>query len=172
KQSMWVRRVLVIDLDVHQGNGTAEIFRDDPDVFTLSIHGEKNYPFHKPPSSLDVGLPDRTGDRTYLRTLEEVLDQVFHRFQPDLIFYLGGIDPLKEDYFGRLSLTTDGLMKRDRTVIEIGAGKNIPLVLLLSGGYAPSLQETVEAHALMFRAAREVYEGKRPGFSKRQKRIS
>ena len=97
---------------------------------------------------------------------------MFHRFQPDLIFYLGGIDPLKEDYFGRLSLTTDGLMKRDRTVIETVAGRNIPLVLLLSGGYAPSLQETVEAHALMFRAAREVYEGKRPGFSKRQKRIS
>lgn len=173
KQSMWVRKVLVIDLDVHQGNGTAEIFKEDPDVYTLSIHGEKNYPFHKPPSTLDVGLPDGTGDREYQRILEETLDIAFGRFSPDLIFYLGGIDPLKEDYFGRLSLTRRGLTKRDHTVAEAAETRNIPLVLLLSGGYAPSLRETVEAHALMYRAAQDVYGGRETSRmqAKRQKRI-
>ncbi|MCH8547380.1 MAG: histone deacetylase [Balneolaceae bacterium] len=156
RQSMWARKILVIDCDVHQGNGTAEIFRDESEVFTFSIHGEKNYPFVKPPSTLDIGLPDKTGDRDYINTLTDALDDIFSRFQPDLVFYLAGIDPLKTDHFGRLSLSQKGLREREHLVIETVTQKEIPLVLLLSGGYAPSIQETVEAHAVMYEAAKEI----------------
>jgi acetoin utilization deacetylase AcuC-like enzyme len=156
KNSKWVRRVLVIDCDVHQGNGTAEIFRYEEDVFTFSIHGEKNYPFVKPPSTLDVGLPDNTGDHAYLQHLGDSLDMIFHSFEPDLIYYLGGIDPLETDHFGRLSLTLKGLEERERMVISFAVRHEIPLVLLLSGGYAPTLQKTVEAHSIMYRVAKEI----------------
>lgn len=156
RQSMWARKTLVIDCDVHQGNGTAEIFKDSPDVFTFSIHGENNYPFKKPPSSLDIGLPDGTGDKEYLTVLGDALDIIFNRIDPDLVFYLGGIDPLESDHLGRLALTPDGLKNRDRMVIEKVMRHDKPLVLLLSGGYAPTLRETVEAHGLMFTVAREL----------------
>lgn len=157
RRSMWINRVMVIDCDVHQGNGTAHIFADDPNVFTFSLHGEKNYPFRKPPSSLDIGLPDKTGDAAYLKTLTEALDTIFSRFQPDIVFYLGGIDPLETDHFGRLSLTLKGLREREETVIRYVKQKNIPLLLLLSGGYAPTVAETARAHAQMFEVATEVY---------------
>lgn len=156
KQSMWINKALVIDCDVHQGNGTAEIFKDDDSVFTYSIHGEKNYPFKKPPSNLDVGLPDKTGDKEYHKNLIESLDSVFSSFDPDIVFYLGGIDPLETDHFGRLSLTLQGLRERDRIVIEMVTQKEMPLVLLLSGGYAPNLEETVIAHAQMYEIANEL----------------
>ncbi len=156
QQSMWARKILVIDCDVHQGNGTAEIFKDNPDVFTFSVHGEKNYPFKKPPSTLDIGLPDETADKEYLYTLGDALDDIFEQFNPDLVFYLGGIDPLETDHFGRLSLTLEGLKQRDRTVIKKVVGENTPLTLLLSGGYAPTLKQTVQAHALMYEAALEL----------------
>lgn len=156
QQSFWARNILIIDCDVHQGNGTATLLSDNEHVFTFSLHGEKNYPFRKPPSSLDVGLPDGTGDRAYLRSLADSLDQVLNQFDPDLVFYLGGIDPLETDRLGRLSLTPDGLYRRDRLVIEAMLSNDIPLVLLLSGGYAPTLKQTVEAHALMFKAANEL----------------
>ncbi len=156
QQSKWVNKVVVIDCDVHQGNGTAFIFSDDPTVFTFSIHGEKNYPFKKPPSDLDVGLPDGTGDNEYHRALIEALDTVLSDFNPDLVFYLGGIDPLETDHFGRLSLTLKGLRERDRIVLETITDKDHPLVLLLSGGYAPTLNETVIAHAQMFEVAKEM----------------
>jgi acetoin utilization deacetylase AcuC-like enzyme len=156
KQAKWINRVLVIDCDVHQGNGTAEIFKNDSNVFTFSIHGEKNYPFIKPPSDFDIGLPDRTGDRTYLQTLTDALGQVFDIFTPDIIFYLAGIDPLETDHFGRLALTHKGLEERERMVIETVTQKEIPLVLLLSGGYAPTIEETVEAHAIMYKTAVEI----------------
>ncbi|MBO6621176.1 MAG: histone deacetylase [Balneola sp.] len=156
QQSMWINKALVIDCDVHQGNGTAEIFKDDDTVFTYSIHGEKNYPFKKPPSNLDVGLPDKTGDKEYHRNLIESLDSVLSSFEPDIVFYLGGIDPLETDHFGRLSLTLKGLRERDRIVIEMITQKEIPLVLLLSGGYAPTLEETVIAHAQMYEVAKEL----------------
>lgn len=156
QQSMWARKILVIDCDVHQGNGTAEIFKNNSDVFTFSLHGEKNYPFKKPPSSWDIGLPDETGDRHYLKTLGDALDDIFNRFNPDLVFYLGGIDPLEVDHFGRLSLTEKGLERRDKTVIRKIVGEDVPLVLLLSGGYAPTLKKTVLAHALMFKAAKQL----------------
>lgn len=156
KQSMWVRNVLIVDCDVHQGNGTAEVFKDNGEVYTFSIHGEKNYPFRKPASSLDIGLPDNTGDADYLRALGDALDIIFSRFDPDIIFYLGGIDPLETDYLGRLSLTPKGLEQRDRMVIESAVKKDKPLVLTMSGGYAPSLRETVEAHAMMYKTALEL----------------
>ena len=156
QQSMWAKNILVIDCDVHQGNGTAAIFKDNPHVYTFSLHGEKNYPFKKPPSTLDIGLPDNTKDDQYLKTLGDALDTIFDDFDPDLVFYLGGIDPLEADHFGRLSLTNNGLQQRDRIVIQKVIGEDVPLVLLLSGGYAPTLKETVLAHALMYKMAKEM----------------
>ena len=156
KRSKWAHRILVIDCDVHQGNGTAFIWADQPEVYTFSIHGEKNYPFTKPPSTLDVGLPDGTEDRAYARALIDALDKIFDEFVPDLVFYLGGIDPLETDHFGRLSLSLAGLRERERIVIETVTKKSIPLVLLLSGGYAPTLEETVVAHAQMYEVAKEM----------------
>lgn len=156
RQSKWVNKVLIIDADVHQGNGNAAIFEDEPDVYTFSIHGEKNYPFVKPPSNLDVGLPDKTSDRDYNRILGESLETVFSEFKPELVFYLAGIDPLEDDHFGRLSLSMNGLEERERHVIEMITQKEIPMALLLSGGYAPTVRQTVEAHALMFKAAKEI----------------
>ena len=153
KASMWFRKALIIDCDVHQGNGTADFFAKDSDVFTFSIHGEKNYPFRKPPSDLDIGLPDKTPDSHYLKSLEQALSTIFASFQPDIVFYLGGIDVLEEDHFGRISLTLEGLRKRDELVIDAIMNKQVPLVLLLSGGYAPSLEKTVIAHAQMFEVA-------------------
>lgn len=156
-RSMWVKKVLVIDCDVHQGNGTAEIFKDDNRVYTFSIHGAKNYPFRKPPSTLDIGLPDGTGDAVYLRILGDAIDRIFDDFDPDLVFYLGGIDPLKHDHFGRLSLSLKGLKDREHLVIESVINRNKPLVLLMSGGYAPTLQETVTAHAEMYKVANYLF---------------
>ncbi len=156
QQSKWIGKALIIDCDVHQGNGNAEVFGNDPDVYTFSIHGEKNYPFFKPQSDLDIGLPDKTGDKEYLKTLTDSLDRIFFGFEPDLVFYLGGIDPLETDHFGRLSLTVNGLRERDRIVIETVTQRDIPLVLLLSGGYVPNLMETVTAHAQMFEVANEL----------------
>lgn len=156
QQSMWVNRVLVVDCDVHQGNGTAFMFQDNPDVFTFSIHGEKNYPFKKPASDLDIGLPDKTGNKEYHKILISALDKIESEFKPDLVFYLGGIDPLELDHFGRLSLTLEGLRERDRIVIEHFTQKEYPLVLLLSGGYSPTLKETVIAHAQMYEVAKEM----------------
>ncbi len=156
QQSMWANKILVIDCDVHQGNGTAEIFKDNERVYTFSLHGEKNYPFKKPPSTLDIGLPDNTKDDQYLKTLGDALDTIFDDFNPDLVFYLGGIDPLETDHFGRLSLTKKGLEERDQIVIQKVVNHNLPLVLLLSGGYAPTLKETVLAHALMYKTAKKI----------------
>lgn len=157
QQSMWAQKVLVIDCDVHQGNGTAEIFKENSNVFTFSLHGAKNYPFKKPPSSLDIGLPDGTADEQYLDTLGNALDEIFEQFEPDLVFYLGGIDPLESDHFGRLALTFNGLQNRDEIVIRKVKKHDAPLVLLLSGGYAPTVKETVWAHALMFEMAQKIF---------------
>ncbi|MFU8811339.1 MAG: histone deacetylase [Balneolaceae bacterium] len=153
KQTMWVQKVLIIDCDVHQGNGNAAFFADDPDVFTFSIHGEKNYPFKKPASTLDVGLPDGTEDREYLDALERALQHIFTEFTPDLVFYLGGIDPLESDHFGRLSLTLNGLRERETMVVSEVLNRQLPLALLLSGGYAPTVAETAQAHAVMYEQA-------------------
>lgn len=157
QSACWVRRVLIIDLDVHQGNANAAVFADDDFVFTFSMHGQKNYPFDKPPSSLDVPLADSTDDESYLDTLKTYLPQTLDAAQPDLVFYLGGIDVAKDDRFGRLSLTRDGLHARDRYVLEQIHARNLPVVLLLSGGYAESPEATADLHAIMHREAARVF---------------
>ncbi len=157
QRGCWIRRALVIDLDVHQGNGTAHIFADDPNVFTFSMHGAKNYPFHKPPSSYDVGLPDKTDDAGYMTALRQHLPIALEQAQPDLIFYLAGIDVREGDRFGRLSLSRDGLHARDRYVLEQVKATGLPLTLLLSGGYAPTPEATADLHAIAHREADRVY---------------
>lgn len=157
KASMWIKKVLIVDCDVHQGNGTASIFADDDDVYTFSMHGEKNYPFKKPPSTLDIPLPDHTKDDMYIKTLKIALEDIFTEFQPDIVFYLGGIDILEDDHFGRIDITMEGLKRREETVIHFVKEQHIPLVLLLSGGYAPSLKQTVLAHAQQFEIAKKAF---------------
>jgi acetoin utilization deacetylase AcuC-like enzyme len=157
QRACWVRRVLIVDLDVHQGNANAAVFADDDSVFTFSMHGAKNYPFEKPPSSLDVPLADDTGDESYLNTLKAYLPQTLEATQPDLVFYLGGIDVAANDRFGRLSLTRDGLHARDGYVLEQLRAHGCPVVLLLSGGYADTPEATADLHAIMYRAAARVF---------------
>lgn len=158
QSACWVRRVLIIDLDVHQGNANAAVFADDDFVFTFSMHGQKNYPFDKPPSSLDVPLADNTDDESYLDTLKTYLPQTLDAAQPDLVFYLGGIDVATDDRFGRLSLTRDGLHARDGYVLEQLYARNLPVVLLLSGGYAETPEATADLHAIMHREAARVFD--------------
>lgn len=141
-----IRRAAVIDLDVHQGNGTASIFAGDPLVFTFSMHGEKNFPFRKQPSHVDVDLPDGTGDEAYLETLREYLPRVLDAAQADAIFYQAGVDALAEDTLGRLSLTRAGLRARDRYVFETARDRGLPVVLTMGGGYAKPIEPTLEAH--------------------------
>jgi acetoin utilization deacetylase AcuC-like enzyme len=140
-------RVAVIDLDVHQGNGTAAIFRDDPTVFTLSMHGAKNFPFRKEPGDLDVDLPDACGDAVYLQALDAALEQLWarhHEGLPGLVFFLAGADPHEGDRLGRLKLTTECLAERDRRVFEAVRQRRIPLVLTMAGGYGHDLATTVQ----------------------------
>jgi acetoin utilization deacetylase AcuC-like enzyme len=155
------RRAAVVDLDVHQGDGTALIFEDDPGVLTLSMHGAGNFPFRKQRSRIDVELPDRTGDEEYLARLAEVLPRVFD-FQPRIIFYQSGVDALAGDKLGRLSLTHDGLRERDRMVIGAAHRRGIPLVITLGGGYADPIERTAEAHANTFRTAAERFSAAPP----------
>jgi len=150
-------RFLIVDLDVHQGNGTAFIFRDDENVFTFSMHGAKNYPLFKESSTLDIELPDRTGDEEYLETLNEALPRIFLH-NPDIVFYLGGADPFKKDKLGRLSLTIDGLKRRDEAVLKFARDREVPIVTVLSGGYAADINDTVEIHCNTIRAAKKVFD--------------
>lgn len=165
KRSGWIRRALVVDLDVHQGNGNAAFFADDPSVYTFSVHGAKNYPFRKPPSSCDVPLPDGTDDAAYLDTLRHHLPEVLAEAAPDLVVYLGGVDVLDGDRFGRLALTRDGLARRDRYVCETVRAAELPLCLLLSGGYAETPAATADLHATMYREAVRAFETAVPAAS-------
>jgi acetoin utilization deacetylase AcuC-like enzyme len=150
-------RAVVVDLDVHQGNGTAAVFSGDDSVFTFSMHGEHNFPFRKQPSSLDVGLEDGTGDAAYLDALYRHLPHVLDASRPELVYYQAGVDPLAEDTLGRLSLTEAGLEARDRFVFESARLRGLPLVVTLGGGYARPLASTISAHLGTYRAARAVY---------------
>jgi acetoin utilization deacetylase AcuC-like enzyme len=150
-----IERAMTVDCDVHQGNGTAAIFGGDHTVFTLSIHQENNYPYPKPPSSLDINLDDGVGDEEYLRGLAQGLDRALAEFSPDLIFYVAGADPYREDQLGGLKLSLEGLEKRDRLVFEKARRKNIPVAAVLAGGYARRLDDTIEIHANTIRVAKE-----------------
>ena len=147
-------RSLVVDLDVHHGNGNAELLVADPGAFTFSMHGERNYPLRKPPSDLDVGLPDGTGDDAYLDALDRHLPGCFDRARPELVFFLAGVDVVAGDRFGRLALTRDGLAARDRRVLTECRTRGVPVVLVLAGGYAPTPEETADLHATVHRQAR------------------
>jgi acetoin utilization deacetylase AcuC-like enzyme len=149
-------RAAVVDLDVHQGDGTTAIFQDDPAVLAISVHGRNNFPFRKQQSCLDIDFADGTGDTAYLSAVETVLPRVF-AFQPDVVFYQSGVDGLAGDRLGRLALTHEGLKTRDQFVMEACRGHAIPLVTTLGGGYAEPIALTVEAHANTFRTAARVF---------------
>lgn len=157
KKACWIRRTLIIDLDVHQGNGNAAFFDGDESVYTFSMHGAKNYPFRKPPSTLDVPLEDDTGDIEYMDALTEYLPAVLDTAKPDLVFYLGGIDVMADDRYGRMLLSRDGLHARDGYVLEQIRNRDLPAVLLLSGGYAETPEATADLHATMHREAARVF---------------
>jgi len=150
-------RVALVDLDVHQGNGSASLLGDDPLVFTLSLHCESNYPLRKVPGSRDVGLPDRMEDAAYLALLGAELDRVWESFRPQLVFFQAGVDPLAGDRFGRLSLSRAGLRRRDAAVLGRCRSTETPVVVVMGGGYARDPEETVEAHADTVRAARALF---------------
>jgi acetoin utilization deacetylase AcuC-like enzyme len=156
-QAEWQRhnrsplKVAVIDLDVHQGNGTAHIFQNDDSVFTLSLHGDKNFPFRKEASDLDVALPDGCNDADYLAALAQALLALSQRFEPGLVLYLAGADPYQGDRLGRLALTQDGLEARDRRVFDWCHQRRIPVAFVMAGGYGRQIEETVRIQSRTFR---------------------
>jgi acetoin utilization deacetylase AcuC-like enzyme len=153
------RRAAVIDLDVHQGNGTAALLGSDPDAFTVSVHQESNYPARKPPSHVDVGLPDGAGDEAYLESLAGPLARAI-RFEPDVLFFLAGADPFQHDRLGGLRLTFDGLKERDRRVLVASREGGIPVVVVLAGGYAERTEDTVAIHVNTVAVAAQVFGGR------------
>jgi acetoin utilization deacetylase AcuC-like enzyme len=161
-----IQKAIVIDTDVHHGNGTAAIFRDDPSVFTISIHQLNNYPLRKPASSLDLDMRDGAGDDEYLAALGPAVARSLESFRPQLVFYVGGADPYREDQLGGLALTMEGLKLRDRLVFKEARRRGIPVATALAGGYARRVEDTVRIHVNTILAAREVVEefaGAAPG---------
>ncbi|HKK60300.1 MAG TPA: histone deacetylase [Salinivirga sp.] len=151
-------QILVVDLDVHQGNGTAHIFKDEPRVFTLSVHGEKNYPMHKEQSDLDIPLSDTTTDRQYLEIVQENLVELIDRVKPDFIYFQSGVDILVNDKLGKVSISMSACRERDMIVFETLYTKGIPTAVSMGGGYADRLRDIVEAHCNTFRVAKHLYE--------------
>jgi acetoin utilization deacetylase AcuC-like enzyme len=151
--------VIILDCDVHQGDGTAAIFAGDTSVFTFSIHGEKNFPFHKVDSDLDIPLPDGTSDQKYLQALQEGLNQVFTSKETELAFYLAGADPYQGDRLGRLALSKAGLAERDQLVLEACKKSGVPICLVLAGGYARQIEDIVDIHTATVRIAKKTFEG-------------
>ncbi|WP_370225938.1 histone deacetylase [Mesoflavibacter sp.] len=152
-----VKKVLIVDLDVHQGNGTAEIFKNDSAVFTFSMHGKNNYPFKKEQSDLDIELDNNVGDSEYLSILKKVLPQLIEKEQPDFIYYLSGVDVIATDKLGKLSLTIEGCKQRDQFVLETCKSQNIPVMCSMGGGYSPDIKIIVSAHANTFRLAQDIF---------------
>lgn len=159
-----VNRVLIIDCDVHQGNGTAAILADDPTIFTFSIHGAKNFPFHKEKSDLDIELEDGTDDLTYLAALEQGLQQAVAQAKAELVVYLAGADPFVEDRFGRLALSKAGLARRDRLVFDYCQAEGLPVAIAMAGGYAPQVEDIVDIHFQTIREAAERHRQKHENY--------
>ena len=151
------KKVLIIDLDVHQGNGTAEIFKKEERVFTFSMHGEKNYPFRKENSDWDIALEDNTGDEVYLNLLNDTLPQLFKRVDPDFVFYLSGVDVVDTDRLGRLGLSIEGCKKRDEQVLKFCHKRSLPAQCSMGGGYSKDIKLIIEAHANTYRVAQQIY---------------
>lgn len=151
-------RILIIDLDVHQGNGTAEIFGQEPRVFTFSMHGDKNFPFRKEKSDLDIPLADGTADEAYLGQLTQILPQIIKSFQPEFVFYLSGVDVLATDKLGKLKLSKSACAERDRIVFETCRGHNLPVQVSMGGGYSADIKDIVDAHCNTFRAGIDIFE--------------
>ena len=151
------KKILIIDLDVHQGNGTASLFSSNPNVYTLSFHGKKNYPFRKEKSDLDIEFEDNTNDSEYLKLLRETIPMVIDQFEPEFIFYISGVDVLENDKLGRLSLTIDGCKERDRFILETCKDNSIPVQVSMGGGYSMVLKNIIEAHSNTFRLAQEIF---------------
>ena len=152
-------RVLVVDLDVHQGNGNASIMANEPRVFVFSMHGEKNYPFRKPPSDLDIELANDTDDETYLTHLKQTLPNLIAEHKPDLIFYQSAVDVLATDKLGKLALTPEGCKQRDDFVLRQARDNNIPIAVVMGGGYSEDVEDVVEAHCNTFRLAKQLFFG-------------
>ena len=151
------KKVMIIDLDVHQGNGTASIFSTNKEVFTISFHGKKNYPFRKEKSDIDVEFDDNTGDQFYLNKLKNLIPNAIDNFKPDFIFYLSGVDVLNNDKLGRLGLSIDGCKERDKFILELCNKNSIPVQVSMGGGYSELLKNIIEAHSNTFRLAQEIY---------------
>jgi acetoin utilization deacetylase AcuC-like enzyme len=152
-----VGQVLVVDLDVHQGDGTARIFENDPSVFTVSMHAEKNFPHRKAASDLDVELADGTGDADYLRKLQEILPALLSSVRPDIVFFNAGVDPHADDKLGRLSLTDEGLARREALVLGACLSSGIPVVGVIGGGYDVDIDRLAARHAILHRTAKSLY---------------
>ena len=152
-----VQRSLIVDCDVHQGNGTAAITRGDADLFSLSMHCDKNYPFRKTPSDLDVELPQGTSDEVYLSALKDALDRACDMFEPELVFFLAGADPYEDDRLGHLKISKDGLRLRDKIVFDFFAAKRVPVAFCMAGGYAPNVNDIVDIHFETVRVASRIY---------------
>ena len=156
-QQKLAKQILIIDLDVHQGNGSAKIFEHDKRVFTFSMHGAHNYPFHKEQSDLDIGLKDGTDDSIYLPLLKNTLDMLIEKVKPDFAFYLSGVDILETDKFGKLKVTMEGCKQRDEIVFSKLQQHQIPCTVAMGGGYSPDVRTIVEAHCNTFRLAKDIY---------------
>ncbi len=152
-----VKNILIVDLDVHQGNGTAEIFESDDTVFTFSMHGANNYPFKKEKSDLDIELPDQIDDTLYLKTLKQTLPELIKDQKPDFIYYLCGVDILSTDKLGKLGCTVAGCAERDRFVLQTCKDLDIPIMCSMGGGYSPDIKTIIEAHANTFRLAQDIF---------------
>lgn len=152
-----IKKILIVDLDVHRGNGTAKIFQNDDHVFTFSMHGAGNYPFKKEKSDLDIAVPDGSGDVVYLKLLKETLPELIESQNPDFIFYLSAVDILETDKLGRLTCTVEGCKERDRFVLQLCKDLNIPVQVSMGGGYSPDIKTIIDAHANTFRLAQQIF---------------